>query len=295
MEKNDAGLGAYITLLRLPFQFLLSPIFLWGYLLAGGVLNVSLLLAYLSFHLFLYAGGTALNSYYDRDEGPVGGLAHPPPPPKYLLEFSLVWQLLGFVLALSVNLSVAAIYFVMFWMSVAYSHPRIRLKGRPFGALATITLGQGILPFYAGWAAARVGLAGAGEPNTLIAALGATLIIGGMYPLTQIYQLDADAARGDLTSARFFGIENSFRVALLSIAVGGAGAVYIAATKFSWVEGLGLALFLALLLISIVRWRARFSAQTVMQNFKTVMQLYAGVTLPFLAWIVFHLVVATGF
>ncbi len=283
---------AYITLLRLPFQFLLSPIFLWGYLLAGGRLNANLLLAYLSFHLFLYAGGTALNSFYDRDQGPVGGLANPPTPPKYLLEFSLVWQLIGFVLALTVNFTVGVIYFVMFWMSIAYSHPRIRLKGKPFGALATIMLGQGILPFYAGWATARGGLEGGGDFFAMVAALAATLIIGGMYPLTQIYQLDADAERGDLTSARFLGVENSFRVALLSIAVGGAGAVYIAATRFFWWEALGLSLFLSLFLAAVGRWRAKFFSQTVMQNFKTVMRLYAGVTLPFLAWIFLHLIVA---
>jgi 1,4-dihydroxy-2-naphthoate octaprenyltransferase len=291
----------YLTHLRLPFQFLLSPIFLWGYLIAGGTLNATLLIAYLAFHLFLYAGGTALNSYYDRDEGPVGGLAHPPPPPKYLLAFSLAWQGIGFVFALAVNVWVAAIYFVMFWMSVAYSHPRVRLKGKPFGALATIMLGQGILPFYGGWAAARGNLQGANEWFAILAALSATLIIGGMYPLTQIYQLDADAQRGDLTSARFLGVKNSFRLALVSIAVGGAGAVFIAATnpstllgtRFSWWEAAGLALFLAAFLYAVAQWRKKFFAQTVMQNFKTVMRLYAGVTLPFLAWILFRLMFAT--
>lgn len=283
----------YVTHLRLAFQFLLSPIFLWGYLLAGGTLNAILIVAYLSFHLFLYAGGTALNSYYDRDEGPVGGLAHPPPPPRYLLEFSLGWQFIGFALALWVNLTVAAIYFVMFWMSAAYSHPRVRLKARPFGALATIMLGQGILPFYAGWATARGSLEGGGEGGGILAALAATLIIGGMYPLTQIYQLDADAARGDLTSARFLGVANSFRLASVSIAVGGAGAVVVAATKFSWWEAAGLALFLAAFLFLVQRWRAHFFSQTVMQNFKTVMRLYAGVTLPFLAWIFLRLVLAS--
>lgn len=281
----------YLTLLRLPFQFLLSPIFLWGYLLGGGTLNVTLFVAYLSFHLFLYSGGTALNSYYDRDEGPIGGLAAPPPPPEYLLEFSLVWQLIGFLLALTVNLPFAAIYFVMFWMSVAYSHPRLRLKGKPFAALATIMLGQGIFPFYAGWATARGDFQGA--LGGIIAALAATLIIGGMYPLTQIYQLDADAQRGDLTSARFLGVENSFRLALFSIAIGGVGAVFVAATRFSFLEAIGLALFLILFLFALLRWRAKFFSQTVMENFKTVMKLYAGVTLPFLAWICFRLVVAT--
>lgn len=285
----------YITLLRLPFQFLLSPIFLWGTLLAGGTLNWQLLIAYLSFHLFLYAGGTALNSVYDRDEGPVGGLAHPPPPPKYLLEFSLAWQLIGFLLALSVNVTVAAIYFVMFWMSVAYSHPHLRLKGHPLGALATIMLGQGIFPFYAGWATARGSLQGGIEFVPIVAALAATLIIGGMYPLTQIYQLDADAERGDLTSARFLGVQNSFRLALFCVGIGGIGAVGVAAGVFSLFEGAGLLIFIALLLLAIVRWRTRFFSQTVMQNFKTVMTLYAGVTLPFLAWIFLHLVLATLF
>jgi 1,4-dihydroxy-2-naphthoate octaprenyltransferase len=277
----------------LPFQFLLSPIFLWGYLLAGGRANGTLLLAYLSFHLLGYAGGTALNSYYDRDEGPVGGLAHPPPAPKRLLEFSVLWQLAGLALALAVNLTVAAIYLIMFWMSVAYSHPRIRLKGHPFGALATIMLGQGILPFYAGWATARGGLTGGQELPAVVAALSATLIIGGMYPLTQIYQLEADAERGDLTSARFLGVTNSFRLALVSIAVGGAGAVSIAAARFSWWEAGGLALFLALFLLAVLRWRGRFATQSVMQNFRSVMQLYAGVTLPFMLWILLRLFLAS--
>lgn len=283
----------YLTLLRLPFQFLLSPIFLFGSLLAGGTLNLTLLIAYLSFHLFLYAGGTALNSFYDRDEGPVGGLANPPPPPKYLLEFSLVWQLIGFVLALLVNPTLAAIYFIMFWMSVAYSHPRIRLKGKPFGALLTIMLGQGIFPFYAGWSAARGDLHGGLELFAIIAAISVTLITGGMYPLTQIYQLDADAERGDLTSARFLGVQNSFRLAVTSIAIGGAGAVYIAYARFAWWEAIGLALFILIFLYAVYQWRSKFYSQTILQNFKTVMTLYAGVTLPFLVWILAHLALST--
>ena len=88
----------YLTHLRLPFQFLLSPIFLWGYLLASGRPTWQLGVAYLSFHLFLYGGGTALNSVYDRDEGPIGGLAAPPPVPPHLLAFSLAWQGIGFLL-----------------------------------------------------------------------------------------------------------------------------------------------------------------------------------------------------
>ncbi|MEZ4680201.1 MAG: UbiA family prenyltransferase [Caldilineaceae bacterium] len=65
--------------LRLHYQLLLAPIFLWGYLLAGGQPDGSFGLAFVAFHLFLYGGMTAFNSYYDRDEGPIGGLEEPPP------------------------------------------------------------------------------------------------------------------------------------------------------------------------------------------------------------------------
>lgn len=286
----SAGIAPYVTLLRLPFQFLLSPIFLWGYLLAGGKADGRLLVAYLAFHLFLYAGGTAYNSYYDRDEGPVGGLASPPPNPAHLLVFSLAWQLAGFLLSLAVNPTVAAIYAVMFWMSVAYSHPAVRLKGKALAALATIMIGQGVLPYYAGWATARGGLEGGLTWEPLLAGLAATLITGGMYPLTQIYQLDADATRGDLTAARFLGVTNSFRLAAACIVVGGLGTVYVAAARFSAIEAGLLAVFVAALLYAIRRWRAKFSGQSVMENFRTLMRLYAGVTLPFLGWIAVHLI-----
>jgi 1,4-dihydroxy-2-naphthoate octaprenyltransferase len=154
-------------------------------------------------------------------------------------------------------------------------------------------LGQGILPFYAGWATARGTLAGGEAPGAILAALAATLIIGGMYPLTQIYQLDADAQRGDLTAARFLGVENSFRLARLSVGVGGIGAAYVAFTHFSAPEGAGLLVFILALLAAITLWRKRFFAQSAMQNFYTLMRLYAGVTLPFLAWIFARLLYAT--
>ncbi|MEJ2287241.1 MAG: hypothetical protein P8Y02_01120 [Deinococcales bacterium] len=65
----------FVRHLRLHFNVLLSPIYLWGVLLGGGrLLDGGVWLGYLSLHLFLYGGTTAFNSYYDRDEGPVGGM-----------------------------------------------------------------------------------------------------------------------------------------------------------------------------------------------------------------------------
>lgn len=257
------------------------------------MVNVQLFVAYIAFHIFGYAGGTALNSYYDRDTGPVGGLAHPPPVPPHLLEFSLIWQGIGFLLTLTLNATVASIYFVMFWMSLAYSHPRTRWKGKPITALLTVMIGQGILPFYAGWATATGSIATGLNLTAIIAAFSATLIVGGLYPLTQIYQLDQDSYRGDLTVARRLGINASFRFASFCILIGGAGAIWVAATQFTRFEALGLTAFIVFLEFAIARWHSRFPRQNVMQNFRTLMQLYAAVTLPFLAWISFRLLIQT--
>ncbi len=282
-------LSDYVTHLRLPFQFLLSPIFLWGYLLADGKPTAQLIIAYLSFHLFLYAGTTALNSAYDRDEGPVGGLEQPPPVPPHLLVFSIIWQLLGFLLALTINLWFALIYAIIFWMSVGYSHPRVRWKGHPFAALATIAIGQGVLPFLAGWAVARGEIFSAMNSQAILGALTATLLIVGMYPLTQIYQLEEDARRGDKTVALYLGVRGSFRFAAACIAIGGLGAVAIAAARFSMIEAAALVLFIAGLLAWLRRWARVFDAQTIVENFRALMRVYAATTLPFLFWIIFHL------
>jgi 1,4-dihydroxy-2-naphthoate octaprenyltransferase len=206
-----------------------------------------------------------------------------------LLAFAIVWQAIGLALALTINLPFAIIYLAMFGLSVAYSHPRVRWKGHPLKALATIALGQGILPFLAGWAAARGEVQSAANEQALVGALAATMLIVGIYPLTQIYQVEEDARRGDFTVARALGVSGSFRFASICILLGGMGAVDVAATRFSGIEAMALLALIALLLIWLWRWEARFKRQTVLENFGTVMRIFAATTLPFLAWIAFHL------
>ena len=115
--------------LRLHYQLIfLSPLFAWGFALGGGELTVRAGWGFLAFHVFLYGGITAYNSYYDRDEGPVGGLLKPPSVTEPLLAFSLAVQLVGLGLALLVSWELVALYATVMVLSVAYSHPRFRWK-----------------------------------------------------------------------------------------------------------------------------------------------------------------------
>ena len=287
-------MSAYIAHLRLPFQLLLSPIFLWGFLLAGGRPNPELLLAYSAFHLFGYAGGTALNSAYDRDTGPIGGMAHPPPVPQYLLAFSLVWQALGFGLVLLVNATLAAIYTLMFCLSLAYSHPATRWKGKPIAALLTVAAGQGVLACLAGWVTARGEAGSALSASGLLAITGVTLITTGFYPLTEIYQMDEDADRGDQTLAIWLGARGAFRFALTLIMAGGAAALWVVGQRYGVAEALLLGMFLAVVAGLIIRWARRFAPTAVMYNYRMVMGLYGAVTAGFIGWVGWHLFITGG-
>lgn len=292
--RNPSALATIRTLLihlRLHFQLLLAPIFLWGYFLAGGDLDGRFWLAFFAFHLFLYGGTTAFNSYYDRDEGPVGGLVNPPPVIQALLPFSLVVQLIGALLAFWVNLTFALLYLSIFAMGFAYSHPATRWKARPIGGLLTVGIGQGILAGLGGWAAANANLAEL-TPLAWLGILAAALVTVGFYPLTQIYQIEEDLQRGDLTFAAWVGPRGAFGFALI-VLVGAALllALVIARLLGGW-NALVVAFFYGVLLVVIGQWAATFDGERVLANYRRVMRIYMLTSLGFIGFILFHLMVA---
>ncbi len=274
--------------LRLHFQLLLAPIFVWAFLLAGGRLDLRFWIAFVAFHLCLYGGTTAFNSYYDRDEGPVGGLEKPPPVHAALLPFSLLLQGVGALLAIFVNLPFLLIYLTIFAMGAAYSHPALRWKARPLGGLLTVAIGQGLLAGLGGW----VSVAATPTLPTLLGWLGisaAALITTGFYPITQIYQIEEDLARGDLTFAAWRGPQGAFTFAIVTLA--GAALLLI------WVMGQALGLWQAVivagcylgLLSAIIWWARHFEPTQVIGNFRRVMRIYTMTCGGFLAFLALHL------
>jgi 1,4-dihydroxy-2-naphthoate octaprenyltransferase len=267
----------------------LAPIFLWGYFLADGRLTGRFWLAFVAFHFFLYGGTTAFNSYYDRDEGPVGGLVKPPPVVAALLPFSLIVQGTGALLAFAVNIPFGVVYLVIFAMGWAYSHPTTRWKGRPIGGLITVGVGQGVLAALGGWVAAAPDLA-AILPMQWLGLLAAALITVGFYPLTQIYQIEEDRARGDITFAVWAGPHGVFRFALTVL--GGAACLLI--VVIVWLLGIGNGLIVALfyggLLATIGHWASTYNPAAVLPNYRRVMRIYQLTTIGFIGFIGIHLV-----
>ena len=164
----------------------------------------------------LLNGGTlAINSAFDRDDGDIGYLDAPPPPPAHLALFALALMLAGQVAALALPALFAWLYAVCLVMSVAYSMPPVRLKAVAGADWVINILGFGMLTPLAGWAAT-------GRPPTAAALWifgGFGALFAALYPLTQLYQLDEDRARGDRTLAIAIGVGPSLGVALVAAVV----------------------------------------------------------------------------
>jgi 4-hydroxybenzoate polyprenyltransferase len=252
---RDSTLSSLVLHLRLPFQLLLAPVYLWGWLLASGGLTRDVVVGFVSFHLFLYSGATAFNSYYDRDEGPIGGLERPPAVVPALLPLSLAMKAIGGVL------------------SLAYSHPSVRLKGKPLGSLATVGLGQGGLAFLGGWAATRGDVGSALGFEGMHGAAAATLLILALYPLTQLYQVDEDRARGDHTVAIALGPRGAFRLTLLLQLAGGTLMFIVVGHLFGTVDALLVAAGIGLQMILVAWWAATYDATQIVGNYRRVMRL----------------------
>jgi hypothetical protein len=158
----------------------------------------------------LNAGTLALNSAFDHDDGDIGYLDAPPPVPRRLAHVSLALMAAGQLIAFTLPTGFWVAYAVCFAMSVAYSVPPLRLKAVAGADWAINIIGVGVLTPYAGWSASGMPL----RPEGLWILGGFGLLFGALYPLTQLYQFDEDATRGDMTLARRLGMGASLAVSL---------------------------------------------------------------------------------
>ena len=213
--------------LRIPFSFFLLPVFLFALALTPNHNGERMLLVFLSLHLFLYPSSNGYNSYYDRDEESIGGLKRPPQVTQDLLTWSLVFFGIALALGAWINWEFASMLGLYGLVSMAYSHPAIRLKKYAWISWLIAGLFQGYFTF----AMAYSGLSNLGwevlfKPHVLLPGFLTSLMLWGNYPLTQVYQHGEDARRGDRTLSLLLGIKGTFTFSALFFA--------LTAAAFTW-------------------------------------------------------------
>lgn len=193
----------FLLHLRIHYQLLiLSGAYLIGGLFVKDINWRLFILQFLNSQILLCGGETAYNSYWDKDTGPIGGLKNPPRMTGWMLWASLLLQIIGLSLGLVSGTEFIIFYGISMILSGLYSTPPIRWKSNPILSIVTVGLGTGVCCFFLGY------FASGSEPltlNPILGSLATGLLLAGVYPISQAYQVGEDKRKGLNTFAVKFG------------------------------------------------------------------------------------------
>ncbi len=158
-------------------------------------------------HLLVYPASNGYNSYMDRDTGSIGGIKDPQQPTKQLFHASVLLDIIAIVCSFFISLYFMLGIIAYILASRAYSYRGIRLKKYPLIGYLTVVIFQGGLTFF-------LVMHGSSIDKTLdvpiIGIITACLLIGGFYPLTQIYQHEQDRKDGVISISSMLGYKGTF-------------------------------------------------------------------------------------
>lgn len=165
------------------------------------------LLIFFILHVLVYPASNGYNSYMDRDTTPIGGLEHPPEPSMELFHITVLMDIGAVLLSILISpfFTIGLIVYIL--ASRAYSYRGIRLKRLPVIGYLTVVICQGALVFFLVYHGSD---AGRDLHAPLEGMIVSSLLIGGFYPLTQIYQHEADRKDGVRTISMLLGLRGSF-------------------------------------------------------------------------------------
>jgi 4-hydroxybenzoate polyprenyltransferase len=292
----NPSLSSAWRLLRIPFSVFLMPIF-WFALSATP--NVSVWRAAAVFfilHALVYPASNGYNSYYDRDEGSIGGLKHPPQVTESLYWLVLAFDVMAVGLSWLISWQFALMVLVYLLVSKAYSFKGIRLKKYPFLSTLVVVLFQGAFTFVMVQVGSGVSLDQIQEYTNLLLALVSSLFLCGSYPLTQVYQHQEDARRGDQTLSLLLGLTGTFLFAGISMLLATSVLLY---TYFLRDQNMHSLLFLLgtfPVILVFTHWVLRVQKDASAADFEHTMQMnkVSSLSMSFtfaciLAWQLWHL------
>lgn len=197
-----------IQLLRLHFSLFLLPVFLFALSEIGSINWTNAFILFVVLHLLVYPASNGYNSYMDRDETPIGGLKKPLQPTRQLWYTTILLDTVALVVSfLAFNAFIALCILFYILASRAYSYRGVRLKKYPVLGFLTVFVFQGGVVFYTTYLAVS---GNAPAPVPLFPCFIASLLIGALYPLTQIYQHEEDLKDGVTTLSYRLGKRGTF-------------------------------------------------------------------------------------
>lgn len=279
------------TLLRIPFSVYLMPIYWFALSELSSIDWFRAVAVFFVIHILVYPASNGYNSYWDKDEGSIGGLKNPPPVNEQLFKLVVLFDILALMVAFSLSWVFAALVGLYLLISKAYSYPPIRLKKYPITSTFVVIFFQGAFTYLMVQEGINPGSFFRADLEVLHYALVSTLFLCGSYPLTQVYQHEEDAKRGDHTLSLLLGIKGTFIFAAisLSIASGLLASMYLIHAEIYKLALYGLGT--APILFFFFSWVKKVWQDTQFANFEYTMKMNRtaslALSISFVAMLVF--------
>lgn len=196
-----------IQLLRIHFSFFLMPVYWFALSQLSMIQYTDAILIFIILHILVYPASNGYNSYMDRDTGSIGGVKSPMLPTRQLFYITIMLDAAAILLSFLVSLLFALGITAYIVVSRLYSYRGVRLKRFPITGYLSVVLFQGTVTFWLVYHGASINKS---IDAPVIPMLVASLLIGGFYPLTQIYQHEADRRDGVTTLSYILGYRGTF-------------------------------------------------------------------------------------
>jgi len=177
------------------------------------------ILVFFILHFLVYPSSNGYNSYMDRDTESIGGIEKPMLPTQQLFYTSIVLDTIAVAISFLVDIWFVIAIIAYILASRAYSYRGIRLKKYPIIGYLTVIIFQGAVTFFMVYHGSSADKTFNIPFEGMVAS---SLLIGGFYPLTQIYQHEADLKDGVKTISYLAGYRGTFflTIVIYSAAMG---------------------------------------------------------------------------
>ncbi len=259
-----------IQLLRFHFSFFLMPIYWFALSQVPSINWLNAVIVFMVLHVLVYPASNGYNSYMDQDDTPIGGLEQPMQPTRQLFIVTVVMDSLAVLLSLLVSMyfSIGVLLYIL--VSRAYSYRGIRLKQYPIIGFLTVVVFQGGVTYWLVYHGCSETLATNAPWPTILAA---SCLIGGFYPLTQIYQHEADKADGVTTISYVLGYRGTFIFTAIIYVISFGLLAYWFLSTLQITGFVLLQLFFIPTLLYFFYWANKVWKDIAAANFKYTMQM----------------------
>jgi len=250
------------------------PVFLFALSQADTVNWQTTIVAFVIMHLLVFPSSNGYNSFQDRDETSIGGLKHPPKVTRNLYYATLFMDIVGVLCGLFVSVYFSLLVLIFVLVSRAYSYRNVRLKKYAVIGFLTVFIFQGAFVYLMASAAiSTFSFAGFFSLNNIICMSVASLFIGSVYPLTQIYQHDADKKDGVISISYKLGYNGTFIFSSILFSIAIVFLFYYFNLKH---QQIAMVLFLLIMLPVVIKlgiWFSKVRKDTANANFENTMAM----------------------